>query len=113
MQAADKSVITPIIYSNEYIPFLLDYCKANNISLVIPLFDIDLPVLAANREKFHAAGVTLLVSDENFVRTCNDKWSAYNFLKAKIRERAMSDVGKTMYLYIKTDLALEKDPDAL
>ena len=82
MQAADKSVITPIIYSNEYIPFLLDYCKANNISLVIPLFDIDLPVLAANREKFHAAGVTLLVSDENFVRTCNDKWSAYNFLKA-------------------------------
>ena len=82
MQAADKSVVTPLIYSPEYIPFILNYCKANDISLVIPLFDVDLPVLAANREKFHAAGVTLLVSDENFVRTCNDKSAAYDFLKA-------------------------------
>ena len=82
MQAADQSVVTPLIYSTEYITFLLDYCKANDISLVIPLFDVDLPVLAANREKFHAVGVTLLVSDEKFVRTCNDKWAAYNFLKA-------------------------------
>ncbi len=84
MQAADKSVITPLIYSTEYIPFLLDYCTANNISLVIPLFDIDLPVLAANRQKFQALGVNVLVSDENLVRTCNDKYAAYNFLKAHV-----------------------------
>ena len=25
--AADRQVITPLIYDSEYIPFLLDYCK--------------------------------------------------------------------------------------
>ena len=29
---ADHYVITPLIYSKEYIPFLLDYCKNNKIS---------------------------------------------------------------------------------
>ena len=82
MQAADFSVVTPLIYSPEYIPFLINYCKDNNISLVIPLFDIDLPVLADNIDKFNAVNTRVLVSDYDFVKTCNDKYLAYNFLKA-------------------------------
>ena len=41
---ADEHVITPAIYSNEYVPFLIDYCKKYNIMAIISLFDIDLPL---------------------------------------------------------------------
>ena len=31
---ADKSTVTPLIYENEYIPFLLNYCVKNNIPVI-------------------------------------------------------------------------------
>lgn len=80
-QFADYSIVTPLIYDSEYIPFLLDYCKRNHISAVLSLFDVDLPVLAANRMAFKEIGVELLVSDKNVIDICNDKWLAYLFLK--------------------------------
>ncbi len=81
--AADRSVITPLIYNKEYIPFLLDYCRENRISLVISLFDIDLPVLAAHRREFAEIGAALAVSDPETVAVCNDKWKTYCFLSEK------------------------------
>ncbi len=81
MEVADKAVCTPIIYSDEYIPFLLHYCKKESINAIIPLFDIDIPVLARNRKKFDEIGVTLIVSDLKIVEICNDKWLTYQFLK--------------------------------
>lgn len=78
---ADKSVISPIIYDESYIPFLLDYCKDNKIDILISLFDIDLPVLAKNRDKFTKIGTRVIVSDENIIDICNDKWKTYLYLK--------------------------------
>ena len=78
---ADRAVLTPLIYDKEYIPFLLKYCKENQISLLISLFDIDLPVLAAHRKAFSDAGVELAVSDEETVRIYNDKWDTCQFLR--------------------------------
>lgn len=74
---ADGYVITPLIYDGNYIPFLLDFCKKNDIDLIVPLFDIDLPVLAAHREEFSKEGVFVLVSDRDTVNCCNDKYSMY------------------------------------
>ncbi len=78
--AADCFKISPLIYESEYIPFLLSYCKENNIDLIIPLFDIDLPILAENRELFSDIGVRVLVSDAKLVKICNDKWKTFEFL---------------------------------
>ena len=77
---ADRSVLTPLIYDKEYIPFLLNYCRENQISLLISLFDIDLPILAAHRKAFSDIGVLLAISEEETVRICNDKWETYQFL---------------------------------
>lgn len=79
-QYADRTVVTPLIYDETYIPFLLDYCTKNDISVIISLFDIDLPVLAKNRKKFEEIGVRVIVSDYNIVKICNDKWLTYKFL---------------------------------
>ncbi len=78
--AADKRVATPLIYSQEYIPFLLDYCRKWEIRLLIPLFDIDLPVLAAARERFESQGTIVVTADAQAVELCNDKWKTYEVL---------------------------------
>ncbi len=80
-QYADKSVISPLIYDESYIPFLLNYCKENNIGVLLSLFDIDLLMLAKHKSDFEKIGTRVIVSDEEFVSVCNDKWKTYLFLK--------------------------------
>src|SRR5690625_2147663 len=58
---ADKLVVTPLIHDENYIEFLLNYSKENDIKAIISLFDIDLPVLAANKEKFKDIGIEIIV----------------------------------------------------
>ncbi len=78
---ADRFVKTPLIYEAGYIDFLIDYCKENDIKAVISLFDIDLPVLAKNKPRFEAEGITVVVSSPEFVEICNDKLLTCEFLK--------------------------------
>ena len=80
LEQADDYVLTPNIYDDGYIAFLLDYCKQKNIQVIISLFDIDLPVLAKNKDVFKQAGIELVVSDYNVTAICNDKWLTYEFL---------------------------------
>ena len=82
-RVADRSVVTPLIYDPKYISFIINYCKAENIQLVLSLFDIDLPVLAAHKSEFEEAGIHLIVSDLEVVQICNDKWRTFCFLKEK------------------------------
>lgn len=83
ISVADKSVITPLIYDNNYIDFLLKYCIQNKIKAVISLFDIDLPILTKNKALFKEHGISIIVSDFEFVQICNDKWLTYIFLNEK------------------------------
>ena len=77
---ADKSVVTPLIYDKNYVGFLLEYCKESQIRAIIPLLDIDLPVLAAGAKRFQDLGITLVASSVEVARTCNDKWETFGFL---------------------------------
>lgn len=80
---ADKTVVTPLIYDKGYIPFLLEYCNKNRISLLIPLFDVDIPVLAAHREEFAAMGTTVVTAEPEAVDICNDKWKTHEVLSGR------------------------------
>lgn len=75
------SVVTPLIYDGNYISFLLDYCNKNSISAIISLFDIDLPILAENKERFEKGGISVIVSSKEVVDICNDKWKTYLFCR--------------------------------
>ena len=79
--SADRSVITPLIYDKGYISFLLEYCKKEAIGLLVPLFDIDVPVLAANRALFAAVGTLVVTAEPEAVDICNDKWKTFTVLK--------------------------------
>lgn len=77
---ADHTVVTPLIYDDGYIPFLLDYCQKNSINALISLFDIDLPILSMHRNEFEKIGTTVIVSDYETIEVCNDKWKTFCYL---------------------------------
>jgi len=81
LTVADDYVITPQIYDKSYIPFLIDFCIKNKIKAIIPLFDVDLPVLSLKKNFFEKRGITVVVSDYKKILNCNDKWESYNFLR--------------------------------
>ena len=77
---ADRCVITPDIYDETYIDFLIDYCVQEKIDALIPMFDIDLPILSRNKNRFLQNNVQVIVSNEDVIAICNDKWKTYNAL---------------------------------
>ena len=77
MKQADGYVVTPLIYDDSYIDFLLDFCVTNSVTVIISCFDIDLPVLAVNKDRFAKNGITVVVSSPEVTRICNDKWLTY------------------------------------
>ena len=81
MSVADKAFESPIIYDEKYIPFLLEICKSEKIDMLISLFDIDLMILAKNKRRFESQGVKVIVSDENIINICNDKFEMLKYLK--------------------------------
>lgn len=80
LEQADGFVLTPNIYDDNYITFLIDYCKQKEISAILSLFDIDLPILARHKDSFLKEGIQLVVSDYEVTQLCNDKWLTYQFL---------------------------------
>lgn len=80
MHAADQACVVPPVDDEDYIDALLVLCRVHRIRLLVSLFDIDLPYLAAARERFQAAGVELAVSDPWVIRVCNDKLETASFL---------------------------------
>lgn len=78
---ADDFQIAPPIYSEEYIPFLYNYCISKNIKLIVPLLDNDLPVLAASKQIFESASIYVLVPELSIAELANDKFETHRFLK--------------------------------
>ena len=77
---ADRTVVTPLIHDPGYIDHLLAYCADHAIHAVIPLFDVDIAMLAANEPRFRDHGVQLVCSNMSVAEVCNDKWRTFTFL---------------------------------
>ncbi len=81
LQEADGVALVPPVGSSHYLDALLEFCEAQRIGLLVPLSDLELPGLAAARERFAALGTTVLVSSPVVVGRCADKWATYEFLR--------------------------------
>lgn len=93
LAAADRGVVTPLIYSDEYILFMLDYCERERIGAIVPLFDVDVPVLAAHREEFESIGCFPVVAPADFARVCSDKLATAELLASAGIPRPATYVG--------------------
>ncbi|NOU66747.1 ATP-grasp domain-containing protein [Paenibacillus sp. LMG 31461] len=63
----------------DYIDRLLEICRAERVSIVIPLFEPELMLLAKQNHKFEAEGIDILVSGLETLRVCLDKYHMYQF----------------------------------
>ena len=78
----DGFLITPQTYDNSYVNALTGFCQANEIKYIIPLSDMDLLILAKNKEKLQDNDIFVVVSGESAIEICNDKWQTYLFLSS-------------------------------
>jgi len=81
MWVANSCARAPMIHDPDYPDFLLKYSLENQIDCIIPLFDLDLPVLADLKEVFLRDKIHIIVADKWICEMANDKWQTQSFLK--------------------------------
>jgi len=70
---ADMGLLVPSVRKVDYIESLQDHVRTHNVGLVVPLTDLDLPVLAQHRDEFAEAGCTVMVGSPEAIDICRDK----------------------------------------
>ncbi len=80
LRLCDKAFVVHPVTHTRYITQLLSIVKSHHIGLLVPTVDLDLKVLAKNREKFAELGCSVLVSKPSVINICQDKRKTYRFL---------------------------------
>ena len=74
---ADKAYIVSPMVADGYIDEIIEICKKEKITGLFSLIDPELSLLALNKDKFEAIGVTPIVSPYELCETCLDKYEMY------------------------------------
>jgi len=82
LQAADIKIQVPAVYDPKYIDITLNICKEQKIDALISLNDLELPILAENKAKFEALGVTVIISDPGVIDICFDKYKTAQWVES-------------------------------
>jgi carbamoyl-phosphate synthase large subunit len=80
LQECDKRFVVPRVEESDYCDEILALCQQHNVRLVVPLLDLELPVLANERERFMAVGAIPVISSPEVIRSCFDKWATVQLL---------------------------------
>lgn len=78
---SDGCFEVPRCTSEDYIESLLTICLGNEVGLVVPTIDTELAILSANKGIFAKQGITVAVSDYDFVMMCRDKRNTGEFFE--------------------------------
>lgn len=81
MVDADKAFIVPGIYEDHYITELSKLIKNQNVDLVISLNDLELPILAENKQKLEETGAKVIIASKEIIDIAFDKWKTVLFLE--------------------------------
>jgi carbamoyl-phosphate synthase large subunit len=74
-----KHHIVPLTTDRHYIPILESICDAEDVNLIIPTIDDELPIFGRALDRFEQLGIAVAVSNEQTSNTCNDKYEMYRF----------------------------------
>jgi carbamoyl-phosphate synthase large subunit len=80
LRLCDKGFLVSPVTHHNYIHQLLTIVKTNHVKLLIPTVDLDLKLLAANKDRFARLGCRVLISEPSVVDICQDKRKTYRFL---------------------------------
>lgn len=82
LTAADIKEQVPAVYADDYIDNILEICHTHNIKAIICLNDLELPILANNKARFEAFGITPIVSSKEVIEICFDKYRTARYIES-------------------------------
>lgn len=82
LQVADVKLKVPAVYDPEYVNITLRICEEQKIDALFSLNDLELPILAENKAKFEAIGVTVVVSDPKVIDIAFDKYKTAQWVES-------------------------------
>lgn len=82
LSVADHAIQVPAVYAADYLDITLDICKRYDIQILISLNDLELPILAQNKARFEAIGVTPVVSSQDVIDICFDKFKTAQYIQS-------------------------------
>ncbi len=79
---ADCDIVceVPSIDAPDYIDEILGICQHHDIQMLVSLNDLELPIIARNKDKLKEIGVSAIVSDEALINMCFDKYESFQWL---------------------------------
>lgn len=78
-QFTDDFFKVPAVTEKNYIENLVDHCVAHEVGLLVPTIDTELKLLSNSLKYFKEVGVSVAVSDPDFVEVCRDKRKTGDF----------------------------------
>ncbi len=78
-----KHHIVPLTTDRYYIPIVESICDVEDVNLIIPTIDDELPIFGRVRQQFETLGVRVAISSEQTGRICNDKYLTWQFCQDK------------------------------
>lgn len=81
LQVTDHACVVPRMDDPGYLSALTQVCAREQIDLVFPLIDPDIPFLARHRAAIEATGARVVVVPDRAVEIVDDKWRTYCFMR--------------------------------
>lgn len=82
LSVADVKEVVPAVYSSNYIDVTIEVCKRNKVDAIISLNDLELPILAKNKDRFTSLGIRLMVSEKEIIDICFDKYRTAQYIES-------------------------------
>jgi carbamoyl-phosphate synthase large subunit len=82
LQEADAHFIIPRVDDGGFVPSLARICRTESVSLVFPLIDSAIPVLARGRAELESAGARVAVVPPEAAERTYDKWKFHEWLRS-------------------------------
>jgi len=97
-------LIKPEISESQWVEALVNIINKEDIDLILPGLDFEIPVLAKNKSIIeNQTEALLLVSSEEVVKIGNDKWETVNFLKNNSFNYPNSSLPENMESFIRSN----------
>ncbi len=78
----DRKYIVPRLNNKDFIPTIIDICKKESISLIVPTIDTELEIYAKNKKLIEKeTGTKVMVCDEDIISIIRDKIKTNSYLK--------------------------------
>lgn len=78
---ADKAIVVPNIYDKNYIYTLKKIIKTHQITAIISLNDLELPILSKHKTELELIGTKVIISNERAIDIAFDKMETFNFIQ--------------------------------